>query len=176
MAADWLESVVSINCGLTLGVYQGSVSSVDHRNQTISLKLPFHNGVRCSLPEVTFREEIFENTAALSNRARFPSKSKSMLSSVPPPKHSSSLVLGPPFLTIARDIKELKILDFQRTVSEPGSDPGSAAEPSLVPEERQGQPLHPHLHHQGTNSTAPLTILRRGGLRRPIGEQNDISL
>ncbi|KAF3832135.1 hypothetical protein F7725_025800, partial [Dissostichus mawsoni] len=56
MATDWLESVVSINCGLTLGVYQGSVSSVDHRNQTISLKLPFHNGVRCSLQEVTFRE------------------------------------------------------------------------------------------------------------------------
>ncbi|KAK5936298.1 hypothetical protein CgunFtcFv8_027847 [Champsocephalus gunnari] len=131
MAADWLESVVSINCGLTLGVYQGSVSSVDHRNQTISLKLPFHNGVRCSLPEVTFS---------------------------------------------ARDIKELKILDFQRTVSEPGSDPGSAAEPSLVPAERQGQPLHPHLHHQGTTSTAPLTILRRGGLHRPIREQNDISL
>ncbi|XP_034054478.1 enhancer of mRNA-decapping protein 3-like [Gymnodraco acuticeps] len=119
MATDWFESVVSINCGLTLGVYQGSVSSVDHRNQTISLKLPFHNGVRCSLPEVTFS---------------------------------------------ARDIKELKILDFQRTVSEPSSDPGSAAEPSLVPAERQGQPLH----HQGTNSTAPITILRRevggGGL------------
>ncbi|XP_033933913.1 enhancer of mRNA-decapping protein 3-like, partial [Pseudochaenichthys georgianus] len=59
----------------------------------------------------------------------------------------------------ARDIKELKILDFRRTASEPGSDPGSAAEPSLVPAERQGQP---HLHHQGTNSTAPITILRRG--------------
>ncbi|XP_033979913.1 enhancer of mRNA-decapping protein 3-like [Trematomus bernacchii] len=119
MATDWLESVVSINCGLTLGVYQGSVSSVDHSNQTISLKLPFHNGVRCSLPEVTFS---------------------------------------------ARDIKELKILDFQRTVTEPSSDPGSAAEPSLVPAERQGQrdPLHPHLHHQGTNSTAPITIVRRG--------------
>ncbi|KAF3832129.1 hypothetical protein F7725_025794, partial [Dissostichus mawsoni] len=44
MATDWLESVVSINCGLTLGVYQGSVSSVDHRNQTISLNFPFTTG------------------------------------------------------------------------------------------------------------------------------------
>ncbi|XP_040055633.2 enhancer of mRNA-decapping protein 3 isoform X1 [Gasterosteus aculeatus] len=54
MAADWLGSVVSINCGLTLGIYQGEVSSVDHSSQTISLKQPYHNGVRCPLPEVTF--------------------------------------------------------------------------------------------------------------------------
>lgn len=57
MAADWLGSVVSINCGLTLGIYQGEVSSVDHSSQTISLKQPYHNGVRCPLPEVTFRYE-----------------------------------------------------------------------------------------------------------------------
>ncbi|KAM3877387.1 enhancer of mRNA-decapping protein 3-like isoform 2-T2 [Diretmus argenteus] len=55
MAADWLGSVVSINCGPALGVYQGEVSSVDQGSQTISLRQPFHNGVRCSVPEVTFR-------------------------------------------------------------------------------------------------------------------------
>ncbi|XP_042280865.1 enhancer of mRNA-decapping protein 3-like [Thunnus maccoyii] len=54
MATDWLGSVVSINCGLTLGVYQGEVSSVDRASQTISLREPYHNGVRCPLPEVTF--------------------------------------------------------------------------------------------------------------------------
>lgn len=54
MATDWLGSVVSINCGLTLGIYQGEVSSVDHASQTISLRQPYHNGVRCPLPEVTF--------------------------------------------------------------------------------------------------------------------------
>ncbi|XP_070692324.1 enhancer of mRNA-decapping protein 3-like [Pempheris klunzingeri] len=54
MAADWLGSVVSINCGLTLGVYQGEVCSVDHASQTISLRQPYHNGVRCPVPEVTF--------------------------------------------------------------------------------------------------------------------------
>ncbi|KAL7405832.1 hypothetical protein ABVT39_008288 [Epinephelus coioides] len=54
MAADWLGSVVSINCGLALGVYQGEVSSVDHASQTISLRQPYHNGIRCHLPEVTF--------------------------------------------------------------------------------------------------------------------------
>ncbi|XP_041799540.1 enhancer of mRNA-decapping protein 3-like [Chelmon rostratus] len=54
MATDWLGSVVSINCGLTLGVYQGEVSSVDHASQTISLRQPYHNGTRCPVPEVTF--------------------------------------------------------------------------------------------------------------------------
>ncbi|TKS69759.1 Enhancer of mRNA-decapping protein 3 LSM16 protein -like protein [Collichthys lucidus] len=54
MATDWLGSVVSINCGLTLGVYQGQVSSVDRASQTISLRQPYHNGVRCPVPEVTF--------------------------------------------------------------------------------------------------------------------------
>uniref|UniRef100_UPI0037E79EAD enhancer of mRNA-decapping protein 3-like n=1 Tax=Semicossyphus pulcher TaxID=241346 RepID=UPI0037E79EAD len=54
MATDWLGSVVSINCGMTLGVYQGEVSSVDHSSQTISLRQPYHNGVRCPVPEVTF--------------------------------------------------------------------------------------------------------------------------
>ncbi|XP_053320574.1 enhancer of mRNA-decapping protein 3 isoform X2 [Spea bombifrons] len=55
MAADWLGSIVSINCGDTLGVYQGRVSAVDQHNQTISLTQPFHNGVKCLVPEVTFR-------------------------------------------------------------------------------------------------------------------------
>ncbi|XP_075713930.1 enhancer of mRNA-decapping protein 3 isoform X7 [Rhinoderma darwinii] len=55
MAGDWLGSIVSINCGDTLGVYQGRVSAVDQLNQTISLTHPFHNGVKCLVPEVTFR-------------------------------------------------------------------------------------------------------------------------
>ncbi|CAL9696817.1 unnamed protein product [Knipowitschia caucasica] len=54
MAADWLGSLVSINCGPTLGMYQGEVSSVDQITQTISLRHPFHNGIKCPVPEVTF--------------------------------------------------------------------------------------------------------------------------
>ncbi|KAK5873532.1 hypothetical protein PBY51_018567 [Eleginops maclovinus] len=111
MTTAWLGSVVSINCGLTLGVYQGSVSSVDHSSQTISLKQPFHNGVRCSLPEVTF---------------------------------STS------------DIKELKILNFQSTVNQPGCGPDAAAEPSLIPAGRQSHRAPP------CSSSAPISILRRG--------------
>ncbi|KAG8514538.1 Enhancer of mRNA-decapping protein 3, partial [Galemys pyrenaicus] len=51
----WLGSIVSINCGDSLGVYQGRVSAVDQVSQTISLTRPFHNGVKCLVPEVTFR-------------------------------------------------------------------------------------------------------------------------
>lgn len=55
MASDWVGSLVSIHCGPALGVYQGQVSSVDQTSQTISLRHPFHNGVKCTVPEVTFR-------------------------------------------------------------------------------------------------------------------------
>uniref|UniRef100_A0A8C5S7B9 Lsm14-like N-terminal domain-containing protein n=1 Tax=Laticauda laticaudata TaxID=8630 RepID=A0A8C5S7B9_LATLA len=55
MATDWLGSIVSISCGDSLGVYQGRVSAVNQASQTISLTRPFHNGVKCLVPEVTFR-------------------------------------------------------------------------------------------------------------------------
>uniref|UniRef100_A0A8C7CHI4 Uncharacterized protein n=1 Tax=Oncorhynchus kisutch TaxID=8019 RepID=A0A8C7CHI4_ONCKI len=55
MATDRLCSLVWINCGETLGVYQGEVSPVDESSQTISLSQPLHNGVKCPVPKVTFR-------------------------------------------------------------------------------------------------------------------------
>ncbi|KAJ8406588.1 hypothetical protein AAFF_G00301620 [Aldrovandia affinis] len=54
MSADWLGSLVSINCGAALGVYQGEVCLVDQASQTIALRQPFHNGIKCPVPEVTF--------------------------------------------------------------------------------------------------------------------------
>eukprot|EP00062_Callorhinchus_milii_P002656 gi/632939021/ref/XP_007907332.1/ PREDICTED: enhancer of mRNA-decapping protein 3 [Callorhinchus milii] len=54
MAVNWIGSLVSINCGETLGVYQGKISAVDQTSQTISLTQPFRNGVKCSVPELTF--------------------------------------------------------------------------------------------------------------------------
>lgn len=55
MAEEWLGCLVSIDCGVTIGVYQGEVSAVDPNKQTISLRQPLHNGVRCLVSEVTFR-------------------------------------------------------------------------------------------------------------------------
>ncbi|XP_043933135.1 enhancer of mRNA-decapping protein 3 isoform X2 [Protopterus annectens] len=54
MAANWIGSIVSIDCGEGLGVYQGRVSLVDPNCQTIALTEPFHNGKKYSMPEVTF--------------------------------------------------------------------------------------------------------------------------
>lgn len=127
MATNWLGSVVSINCGVTLGVYQGEVSSVDHASQTISLRQPYHNGVRCPVPEVTFS---------------------------------------------AMDIKELKFLDIQNTVSKPSSGQEAATEPSFRSSGRHGQghrTTHSHAASGSSHSsTAPITILRRA----PTGSSN----
>lgn len=72
MATDWLGSIVSINCGESLGVYQGRVSAVDQVSQTISLTRPFHNGVKCLVPEVTFRLVPAFSPPALSHTGAGP--------------------------------------------------------------------------------------------------------
>ncbi|KPP72806.1 enhancer of mRNA-decapping protein 3-like [Scleropages formosus] len=69
MASDWLGSLVSINCGATLGVYQGQVSAVDQASQTISLKQPFHNGIKCPVPEVTFSARDIKELKILEIRS-----------------------------------------------------------------------------------------------------------
>ncbi|XP_057203275.1 enhancer of mRNA-decapping protein 3-like [Triplophysa rosa] len=51
MAEEWLGCLVSLDCGVTLGVYQGEV---DPNRQTFSLRQPLRNGVRCLVSEVTF--------------------------------------------------------------------------------------------------------------------------
>ncbi|XP_008275865.1 enhancer of mRNA-decapping protein 3 [Stegastes partitus] len=125
MATHWLGSVVSINCGVALGVYQGEVSSVDHASQTISLRQPYHNGVKCPVPEVTFS---------------------------------------------AMDIKELKFLDIQNTVSKPFSGQEASTEPSSTSAGRQSnRTSHSHATSSSVqSSTAPITILRRA----PAGSSN----
>uniref|UniRef100_A0A8D3ADN5 Enhancer of mRNA-decapping protein 3 n=1 Tax=Scophthalmus maximus TaxID=52904 RepID=A0A8D3ADN5_SCOMX len=88
MAADWLGNVVSINCGLALGVYQGEVSSVDCASQTISLRQPYHNGIKCPVSEVTFsamdiKELKFldvQNTANKPRSAQGAAKQPSLIS------------------------------------------------------------------------------------------------
>ncbi|XP_030649365.1 enhancer of mRNA-decapping protein 3-like [Chanos chanos] len=65
MAEEWLGSLVSIHCGETLGVYQGEISSIDTSSQTMSLRQPFHNGIRCPIPEVTFSAVDIEDLRIL---------------------------------------------------------------------------------------------------------------
>uniref|UniRef100_A0A8C4N9M8 Enhancer of mRNA-decapping protein 3 n=2 Tax=Eptatretus burgeri TaxID=7764 RepID=A0A8C4N9M8_EPTBU len=53
MAEAWLDFLVSVDCGSSLGVYMGRIFSVDQKMQTISLSQPYRNGVRCTVGELT---------------------------------------------------------------------------------------------------------------------------
>ena len=41
----FLDWTVSIDCGSTIGNYQGQIQSVDQLNQTLTLTNTFHNGI-----------------------------------------------------------------------------------------------------------------------------------
>lgn len=46
---------MSIDCGETLGTYQGQVSAVDSDAQTLSISDVYRNGVQASVPIVTLK-------------------------------------------------------------------------------------------------------------------------
>ncbi|XP_023930254.1 enhancer of mRNA-decapping protein 3 [Lingula anatina] len=53
MSEDWIGCVVSVDCGDTLGTYQGQVSLVNREDQSITLIKAFRNGMLCEVPTVT---------------------------------------------------------------------------------------------------------------------------
>ncbi|XP_070543498.1 uncharacterized protein [Ptychodera flava] len=53
MSEEFLGCMVSLNCGDSLGTYQGHVSMVDKSMQTISLVQAYRNGIKCTVPELT---------------------------------------------------------------------------------------------------------------------------
>lgn len=55
MSEKWIGSLVSVDCGIVLGVFEGEISSVDEINQTISLINVSRNNVKCTIPEITLR-------------------------------------------------------------------------------------------------------------------------
>ncbi|KAL4227472.1 enhancer of mRNA decapping [Mactra antiquata] len=50
---SYIGCLVSLNCGDTLGTYQGQVRTVDNATQSLTISHPFRNGVLCEVPEVT---------------------------------------------------------------------------------------------------------------------------
>ncbi|XP_053405108.1 enhancer of mRNA-decapping protein 3-like [Mercenaria mercenaria] len=50
---SYVGCLVSLNCGESLGTYQGQVRKVDNSAQSLSISHPFRNGVKCEVPEVT---------------------------------------------------------------------------------------------------------------------------
>ena len=53
MTAEFVGRHVSINCGSSLGYFQGQIKAVDAALQTLSISNPYKNGVKCNFPEIT---------------------------------------------------------------------------------------------------------------------------
>lgn len=52
---SFVGNLLSLDCGDSLGTFQGVVTSVNKEKQTVSLKDTFRNGVKYEVPEVTIR-------------------------------------------------------------------------------------------------------------------------
>lgn len=55
METNYIGSMVSIDCGEVLGIYQGLLDSIDQSKQMLTVVDAFHDGTRCSVPRVTIK-------------------------------------------------------------------------------------------------------------------------
>jgi len=55
METKYIGSMVSIDCGEVLGIYQGLLDSIDQSKQMLTIVDAFHDGTRCSVPRVTIK-------------------------------------------------------------------------------------------------------------------------
>jgi hypothetical protein len=55
MADQFVGYAVSVTCRNDLGAYQGQICNVDSKEQNITLKKAFKNGIPCQVPQVTLR-------------------------------------------------------------------------------------------------------------------------
>lgn len=53
MSVDWVGCVVSIDCGATLGFYQGQVTSIDPAEQTVTISQAYRNAVKSEIDKIT---------------------------------------------------------------------------------------------------------------------------
>jgi len=55
METRYIGSMVSIDCGEVLGIYQGILSGIDQSKQMLNIVNAFHNGMRCSVPLIAIK-------------------------------------------------------------------------------------------------------------------------
>jgi len=55
METNFIGSMVSIDCGEVLGIYQGLLDNIDQSKQMLTIVNAFHNGTRCSMPHITIK-------------------------------------------------------------------------------------------------------------------------
>lgn len=65
MTEQFVGYVVSINCGESLGIYQGVICSVDSKAQTLTLKRAFRNGIPEQSKEVILDAKNIQNLAII---------------------------------------------------------------------------------------------------------------
>ena len=53
MSEEWVGCVVSINCGATLGHYQGQVTNLNHKEQTVTISQAYRNGRKSEIDNIT---------------------------------------------------------------------------------------------------------------------------
>lgn len=55
MTSNFVGSIVSLDCGETLGSYQGQVKCIDNSTQTLTVIKAYRNGIPCQVPEITIK-------------------------------------------------------------------------------------------------------------------------
>jgi len=55
MESQFIGSMVSIDCGEVLGIYQGRLDGIDQSKQMLTIVSAFHNGTRCSVPQISIK-------------------------------------------------------------------------------------------------------------------------
>ncbi|KAL8615910.1 hypothetical protein ACOMHN_034586 [Nucella lapillus] len=53
MSREWIGCVVSINCGSTLGDYQGQVTSINSNEQSVTINRAYRNGKKSQIDTIT---------------------------------------------------------------------------------------------------------------------------
>jgi len=55
MESQFIGSMVSVDCGEVLGIYQGQLDGIDQSKQILTIINAFHNGTRCSVPHISIK-------------------------------------------------------------------------------------------------------------------------
>jgi len=55
MEAQFIGSMVSVDCGEVLGIYQGLLDGIDQSRQMLTIVNAFHNGTRCLVPHISIK-------------------------------------------------------------------------------------------------------------------------
>ncbi|CAL1278907.1 unnamed protein product [Larinioides sclopetarius] len=77
MSTMWVGSIISVDCGDVLGVFEGEISNVDGENQTISLINVSRNNVKCEVKEVTLSTLDIKNLKLIESTLKTEKKNHS---------------------------------------------------------------------------------------------------